>query len=840
MEKFETQLNGFIVAEGYRQWKHDNKVHATGPFIVTEDGKTQSFGTHGPGGVKVYYSPQVWKWMESGRSGPISDGSMIIKEIYNRDPKNLEKFQEQPSSYSIMVRDSKGSWDGWFWSDGGPLQKPRHADAERFFDPNAGFGLACMNCHATAVKDGTFSSLRSVVGNPITHTTIVSPMRKQGEPDLKVGIHSAQEKTIEAQHETLLRRPGLHWETADKVADRFIPDPLPLSAHDHVVQGPQPNGRKQFITADQCMACHDATQSFTTLPNMALKQTEIAAARERSINLSPFSEWRYSLMGLSGRDPVFFAQLESERALHPELASEIDNNCLSCHAVMGQRQWHSDRGGATAFTYDITAVTAETDPQRAAYGALARDGVSCVACHRMLPDGLGTPETYSGNFKLSNNPTEIYGPYEKSVTFPMEQSVGLTPKFSDHVRESKLCSTCHTVETPSLDPRKKYTAAEFNAIATRNSGAASLFHEQTTFLEWNNSVYASSENKMNCQGCHMPQAYKRSPLKFKIANIEDDTYPFVENRAPDEQIALTVRGDNPREAYSRHSLHGINLFVTEMFNQFPALLGIPRKDALFPGDEVESGLSVAIDAGVELAREATARVEITDLRRTGKGLSATVKVTNLAGHKFPTGVAFRRAFIEFKVLSGDKTLFVSGATDEWGVIGKFAAGKFEPLPTELFEGNQYQPHHTTISRDDQVQIFEELITDAAGDLTTSFMSYKSRVKDNRIPPRGWRPDGPDAGVTHAVGVGNDSNYSEGNGASVVTYNVALDNVRGPISAEATLYYQSIPPYYLKERFKHVDQPASKSLFYFVNQMKTESGALKNWKLEIASDKRELK
>src|SRR6185369_10805754 len=156
------------------------------------------------------------------------------------------------------------------------------------------------------------------------------------------------------------------------------------------------------------------------------------------------------------------------------------------------------------------------------------------------------------------------------------------------------------------------------------------------------------------------------------------------------------------------------------------------------------------------------------------------------------------------------------------------------------EGNQYQPHYTTISRDDQVQIFEELITDAAGNLTTSFMSYKSRVKDNRIPPRGWRPDGPDAGVTRAVGVGNDKNYSDGNGVSVVTYNVELDNVRGPISVAATLYYQSIPPYYLKERFKHADKPASKSLFYFVNQLKTESGPLKNWKLEIASDKRELK
>ena len=32
------------------------------------------------------------------------------------------------------------------------------------------------------------------------------------------------------------------------------------------------------------------------------------------MNVSPFGEWRWSPMGLAGRDPIFFAQLDSELA----------------------------------------------------------------------------------------------------------------------------------------------------------------------------------------------------------------------------------------------------------------------------------------------------------------------------------------------------------------------------------------------------------------------------------------------------------------------------------------------------------------------------------------------
>jgi hypothetical protein len=39
-------------------------------------------------------------------------------------------------------------------------------------------------------------------------------------------------------------------------------------------------------------------------------------------NLSQFGEWRYSMMGLAGRDPVFFAQLDTESTLHRRIVGK--------------------------------------------------------------------------------------------------------------------------------------------------------------------------------------------------------------------------------------------------------------------------------------------------------------------------------------------------------------------------------------------------------------------------------------------------------------------------------------------------------------------------------------
>ena len=108
---------------------------------------------------------------------------------------------------------------------------------------------------------------------------------------------------------------------------------FPGESFDHVV--PEMGGPKGFLTSSQCMGCHSASTE-----NMAfLFEGEI----QPPLNFSPYTEWRASMMGLAGRDPIFHAQLESEKAMRPSQTEFLDNTCYRCHGVMGQRQVELDK-----------------------------------------------------------------------------------------------------------------------------------------------------------------------------------------------------------------------------------------------------------------------------------------------------------------------------------------------------------------------------------------------------------------------------------------------------------------------------------------------------------------
>ncbi len=105
-------------------------------------------------------------------------------------------------------------------------------------------------------------------------------------------------------------------------------------------------------------------------------------------------------------------------------------------------------------------------------------------------------------------------------------------------------------------------------------------------------------------------------------------------------------------------------------------------------------------------------------------------------------------------------LWASGNTNSEGVI---VDNSGNPLVTEFFSPGQqtFQPHFWTdnpITADQQVQIYEELVTDPQGLLTTSFLSLDHKVKDNRIQPEGRSANGPNADITAPVGTGDDPSY----------------------------------------------------------------------------------
>ncbi|HEY0098034.1 MAG TPA: hypothetical protein VGB76_03670 [Pyrinomonadaceae bacterium] len=918
-EAFEKLLSDYTNKGCYKndpRWKHDLEVRDTGAFL---SGKT--YGTHNA--VRVYYSPEIVKWLGSGKEGDrkegdIPDGAMIIKEMYanpaqqNVDTKikcNDPFSNQDPQPYrckglAIMFRDKRGSWDGWFWSDGNPLNYGSY--------PNAGFGLYCVNCHASAKTELTFSTLNNILGNAITFNPTMPPnqidLRQTTRPratiapkqrltpleDISVHLKRSEDsEKVKTGADGTMQAPTATAHRSARTVPGASASPTPKQLvsewYDTATQRPQSQKQQMFLTSNQCIGCHDATQNNATMPNMIYQQiyTNIPASpsptpspQELDLNLSPYSEWRSSLMGLSGRDPVFYSQLETELNLYPGIKDQIVNTCLSCHGVMGQRQLTLDT--QKPFEFKLEYLDRFGAQPFAKYGALARDGVSCAVCHHISNEGLGTPATYTGKFNLGKA-DEIYGPYEDVALVPMKNSLGLTPLKTkeNQIGKSALCGSCHTVILPVLKPGQPYAPGD-NVFTNPRQETE---HEQNTYLEWRNSKYQDERPPINreaaqsCQQCHMPGMYPQKTgekLQFKVASIEDETFAAVEFRAPDGDIHLMVRGGaaSPGENYSRHTLVGLNLFVMEIFNQFSAQLGIstqpdannvpiPFYDPMATWGNSVPSMVLTKKSALEMARNETAQIEIASLRRTPKGLTAQVKVTNLAGHKFPSGVSFRRAFIEFRVNDANgNPVWVSGDTNEMGVIGncrngQFAAGKcrpgqFVPLLTESFAKSSnpqqiFQPHYETINSNTQVQFYEELVKDKNGNFTTSFLSLANQVKDNRLMPQGWREDGPDAKSTAPGGVDKNSNpgYFDGSGTDVVTYEVPLDpTIRRPLTVTARIYYQTIPPYYLEQRFANApDGTFTRSLKYYVNNLDTKfidsrwslllnEAPIRDWKLFI--------
>ena len=824
--RFEGQLVAFLKRRGYAGWVHDPEIRNTGPWI---DG--QNYGTHPA--VRVYYSPEVWAWLQAGRTGVIPDGGTIIKEQYappaGRQPPKLQ-------GYAVMVRDHHASWDGWYWSSGAGLGAPTTFP---FTYPWAGFGQYCVNCHASAdSKMSTFSSLRNVLGDPLTFLTVDPSMRPKPPPDtvrsqLAPRPKPAAVTVVPTRQDVSAAFQQLYPQVSLAVGPR----PLPPESLDTVVQGPSPHGQKGFLTSDQCIGCHDATRNLIPVrPNMVFANPVTG----RDVNLSAYGEWRSSMMGLAGRDPVFYAQLETERTLHPELAPRIDNMCLSCHGVMGQRQLAADTNGLGMFSHDLIQATSETDPAHAAYGALAREGVSCTVCHRIAAEGLGTPDSFTGGFKL-DPPDVLNGPDANLSTLPMQNALGITPRHSPQITTSALCGSCHTIDLPILQAGKIYPGDGFGPTLTRA-------HEQDTYLEWRNSAYSNEgspvpSTAVTCQGCHMSREYAGNRLAFRIANTEDGTFPATEHRAPDEALTLKVR-----DPYARHMLAGSNAFVLNMFKQFPDTLGVRPTDPMAVYGNPEAGIDTAITSALDMARHA-AKIEVLSAALTPAGLEARVRVTNLAGHRFPSGVSFRRAFIEFRVQdAAGKTLWASGRTSDQGVILN-GLGRVR-LVTEFFDGSadkqSYQPHHRVITSGGQVQIYEELTRDSNGNFTTSFLGRAQEVKDNRLEPRGWTPIGPDARTTRPNGGEGrpvSGGYLDGSGSDEVVYRVPrVWQAAKPVSVTATLYYQSIPPYYLRQRFQTASQgEATRNLWLYAGRLNVNApgSPLREWKLLVSSAARRV-
>jgi hypothetical protein len=250
-------------------------------------------------------------------------------------------------------------------------------------------------------------------------------------------------------------------------------------------------------------------------------------------------------------------------------------------------------------------------------------------------------------------------------------------------------------------------------------------YEQTTYPEWLFSAYRTGTSPMgplplgagdrsaSCQACHMKNTDPSGKLTVsKIASIQEySNFPQAEHVLPPSNIDLPER-----EGFARHTLAGLNEFLIKMAEQFPDIFGIPTLDPML-GKKGLPPLLRTEQKMLDQAANEVADIKVTNVKKAEATLVAEVSINNKVGHKLPSSVGFRRAFVEFEVLDRiGRTIWSSGSTNGAGVIvdndGKPINGELwwnDDCSARLSPGNpKFQPHFQKITSSSQAQIYQEL------------------------------------------------------------------------------------------------------------------------------------
>ncbi len=438
-------------------------------------------------------------------------------------------------------------------------------------------------------------------------------------------------------------------------------------------------------------ACHGAT-TLTSFETANFSGSGICAVCHSSLrdsdgtDVSIDAQWRSTMMANAAKDPFWQAKISAEVALVPSMSPDgldlpqvIQEKCSRCHMGMARYQALTD-GTPTEGIYVLKAFGGFLDPNHLLHEA-AMDGVSCTLCHQIQPGNLGTPDSYTGNYTIDTTTASpgrtLFGPFTNPLINPMQRNSGFRPTPHNpekQLTDSALCGSCHTLFTPTL-------AADGTYIGE--------FPEQTTYLEWEYSQFDRT-----CQHCHVPQA----------------SSPVVISNRP-RRLA-------ERSPFGEHHYVGGNSFMVNLLMNNATELGVTADTKHLDATILRTLL--------QLHETRTAMIEAEAVLSAASGLlTVTVDVTNLAGHKFPSGLPSRRAWLHVKAVDGSRIIFESGAPLAGGSIAGNDADE---------DPRAYEPHYDTIKSADQVQIYEPVMLNDQGEVTYTLMRANEYAKDNRLLP----------------------------------------------------------------------------------------------------------
>ena len=477
-----------------------------------------------------------------------------------------------------------------------------------------------------------------------------------------------------------------------------------------------------FAAAGECDGCHGKDDSG------------FASHDSEGNDINVVDDWRATMMAMSAKDPFWRAKVSHEVLVTPGLQMEIENSCTDCHAPMGF--YNAMHLGLPHYSMEDMKLD-----------SVGLDGVSCGACHQIMPDSVGL--TFSG-IGIKYVEDTIYGPYIDPFAGPMQSFVGFMPVYSQHMSESQVCATCHTLITETIGIGGEVNGNEFV--------------EQATYHEWVNSAYnAEDESAVQCQGCHMTQ-------------VDDNIV-----------IASNLLFLEPRNPFFRHDLIGGNTFMIEMMKDNRDTLDVRASAAQLEKIKLKT---------LDLLQNETLDMALSQEYRDGDSLFIDVELTNKAGHKFPSGYPSRVAYVQFIALNEDAdTLFKSG------ILG---------ADYELIERDpEFEQHYDLITDESQVQVYELVMADETGAETTVLSHADYALKDNRLAPLGFTDSHFAYDTTRYYGqVLFDDNFNldeagvQGTGRDKISFHIPIYGYSGDIEIKARVFYQVSPPRWLASMFDH--------------------------------------
>jgi len=102
---------------------------------------------------------------------------------------------------------------------------------------------------------------------------------------------------------------------------------------------------------------------------------------------------------------------------------------------------------------------------------------------------------------------------------------------------------------------------------------------------------------------------------------------------------------------------------------------------------------------------------------------------------------------------------------------------------------RFEPYYREISKPDQVEIYEPILKDSDGKVTTGLLHAVGYLKDSRLLPKGFDKATAEKDIAVVGDAADDPAFDDR--GSVVRYVVSTGNLTGPFRVGVELWYQPI-------------------------------------------------